>query len=399
MQHYRLTHPKNDWHNALLGIATKLSTPIPLDNLQALQLLPVFAVVVVLDRQIAPDGLGDTHPDVLLKLWADENDWWVQTVKEHSKHHLEVFAHKEVGNIAEVCVYRYILIPKQPSLFTESKREFAAHIVDDQITAFLRRKLRPKPDYNFSVNAQGEVEGFTPGAKQKHQYIDCHIVSISQMLRKHKLACFDMDSTLIRQEVIVELAKMAGVGDEVDKITESAMRGEIDFTTSFAQRVALLKGLDASIVDTLCPMLIPQPGAFVAIATLKALGYRCVLISGGFRPFAQYVAALLGMDEYHANVLDIESAKLTGEVVLPIIDGKQKAKIVAKIADEMSIHLDEVICVGDGANDLPMFELADLGLAYRAKPIVQVKADAAMNITGLEGVLYALGYPVLKAIA
>lgn len=208
-----------------------------------------------------------------------------------------------------------------------------------------------------------------------------------------------MDSTLIKQEVIVELAKIAGVGAEVDKITEEAMRGEIDFATSFGRRVALLKGLDESVIEKICPLLIPSSGAFATISALKALGYRTVLISGGFAPFAKYVATLLGMDNYYANPLDIDNGKLTGEVIAPILDGNQKARIVQKLAEIMQIGLDQVVCIGDGANDLPMMNISDLGIAYHAKPIVQVKADAAINVTGLEGVLYALGYPKLEPIA
>ena len=121
-----------------------------------------------------------------------------------------------------------------------------------------------------------------------------------------------------------------------------------------------------------------------------------MLISGGFLPFAEYIATLLGIDEYHANPLDIADGKLTGEIVAPIIDGKAKAKLVAKIADRLAIDLDEVICIGDGANDLPMMAISDIGMAYRAKPIVQVRADVALNVTGLEGVLYALGHSTLQ---
>lgn len=385
-----------DWHDALLGVADKLPDGVHPSNIQALSLLPIFALVVVLDDDVLVSHAhnSDILPDTLIGIWAAEENWTVVPVPQADSP--LSFTPKETDRTACVRVFRYLLIPNQKNLITAEKKEVATHILDDQITSYLKRKLRPKPNYNFSVNAQGQVEGFTLGAAKSKQHVDCHIFSITQMLRRHKLACFDMDSTLIKEEVMVELAKAAGVGEKVAQITESAMRGELDFNQSFVQRLALLKGLSDSKIDDICASLNPQDGAFVIIAALKALGYRTVLISGGFEPFAKYVAQRLGMDDYYANRLLTTDGHLTGEPDELLIDGKQKARIVAKIADEMAIDLAEVVCIGDGANDLPMMELADLGLAYHAKPIVQVKADAAINVTGLEGVLYALGYPALS---
>ncbi len=362
-------------------------------NVQALETLPIFGVVLV----IADNALNSTnkHPDALMQSWADEHQFLLAVVpKETNYQPLSVDKHS--GSLPKTTVFRYILLPKERKNITPAKRETIAHIVDEQITAFFRQKLKPKPNYNFAVNDKGEVDNFELTAPKTQHYLDCHILNIAQMLRQHKLACFDMDSTLIKQEVITELAKMAGVGEQVAAITEQAMRGEIDFATSFGQRVALLKDLPATIIDEIKPLLIPQTGAFVTIAALKAMGYHTVLISGGFLPFAEYIATLLGIDEYHANPLDIADGKLTGEIVAPIIDGKAKAKLVAKIADRLAIDLDEVICIGDGANDLPMMAISDIGMAYRAKPIVQVRADVALNVTGLEGVLYALGHSTLQ---
>lgn len=386
-----------DWHNALLEVTDKLPEGVHPSNIQALSLLPIFALIVVLDNDVlvSHEHADDISPKTLIGIWAAEENWTVVPVA-HSQDTPLSFTPKEADATACVRVFRYLLIPNQKNLITAEKKEVATHILDDQITSYLKRKLRPKPNYNFSVNAQGQIEGFTLGAAKSKQHVDCHIFSITQMLRRHKLACFDMDSTLIKEEVMVELAKAAGVGDKVAQITEAAMRGELDFKQSFAQRLALLKGLSDNKIDDICASLNPQDGAFVVIAALKRLGYRTVLVSGGFEPFAQYVAKRLGMDDYYANRLLTEDGHLTGEPDTLIVDGKQKARIVAKIADEMAIDLAEVVCIGDGANDLPMMELADLGLAYHAKPIVQVKADAAINITGLEGVLYALGYPALS---
>lgn len=223
--------------------------------------------------------------------------------------------------------------------------------------------------------------------------VDCHILSVGHMLRTHKLACFDMDSTLIEQEVIVELAKTAGIGEQVAAITEAAMRGEMDFDESFAQRVALLKGISTDVLDDICSRLTLSTGALTTISALKALGYHTVLVSGGFTYFARYIAEQLGIDEVHANALDIEDGEVTGHVQLPIINGAKKAAIAEHTAERLGIDMSQVVCVGDGANDLPMMALADLGVAFNAKPIVQARADAAVNVTGLEGVLYALGYP------
>lgn len=212
------------------------------------------------------------------------------------------------------------------------------------------------------------------------------------MLRPHRVAVFDMDSTLIEQEVIVELAKHANIGDQVSEITESAMRGEIDFDTSFSERVALLEGLPTDALDEIQQQLTLSAGARTLIATLKSLGYHTVLVSGGFTYFAERIAQELGIDEVHANDLDIEEGIVTGNVNLPIVNGERKATLVQQVADRMNITPAQVICVGDGANDLPMMALADLGVAYHAKPIVRARADAAINATGLEGVLYVLGY-------
>ncbi|MDO4427395.1 MAG: phosphoserine phosphatase SerB [Moraxella sp.] len=394
-QTYRLTYTAQSWRDTLLSLSSRLPDHVHPDNLQVLQLLPVFAVVVVIDRPLL-SAYPDTDVNALMQAWADSDGGWVIRPVSPQAQGVEFTAKKEASPVSDVAVFRYALIPKEKHQITPEKRDAAAHIVDDQISAYLRRKLKPVQNHQYAVDKSGQVSGFKLGASKKIHHIDCHILSITKMLKRHKLACFDMDSTLIKQEVITELAKIAGVGEKVNEITEAAMRGEMDFNASFAARLKLLAGLDASVIDKVKPLLIPQAGAFATIAALKAMGYRTALISGGFTPFAEYIATLLGIDEYHANTLEIEGGRLTGLPVAPIIDGKQKAAIVAKIADRMSIGLDETICIGDGANDLPMMAISDLGVAYHAKPIVQVKADAAVNVTGLDGVLYALGYPELE---
>ena len=223
-------------------------------------------------------------------------------------------------------------------------------------------------------------------------HVDINVMPLATLVRPHKLALFDMDSTLIEQEVIVELAKKAGIGEQVDTITESAMRGEIDFAQSFTRRVALLKGLSSEVLeDIIANHITFSPGAKRLISALKNHGYYVVLVSGGFNYFAEYVKNSLGMDESYANDLDIVDNLVTGEITSAIVDGKRKAEILQAVAQRLSIKLSETVAVGDGANDLPMLGLADIGIAYRAKPIVRDQADYAVTVAGLDGVMTVLG--------
>jgi phosphoserine phosphatase len=209
--------------------------------------------------------------------------------------------------------------------------------------------------------------------------------------RNRRLVCFDMDSTLIQAEVIDVLAEAAGVGLQVAAITESAMRGELDFTESFQKRMALLKGLDASVLPRLAAELPVTPGAEKLITTLKRLGYRVAILSGGFDYFARDLQTRLGIDEVHANHLDIVNGKLTGEIKGQVVDGPRKAALLRDIADREGFRLEQTIAVGDGANDLPMLSIAGLGIAYRAKPLVKQRARHALANVGLDGILYLLG--------
>lgn len=223
-------------------------------------------------------------------------------------------------------------------------------------------------------------------------HVDINVMPLATLVRPHKLALFDMDSTLIEQEVIVELAKKAGIGEQVDTITESSMRGEIDFAESFTRRVALLKGLSSEVLeDIIANHITFSPGAKRLISALKNHGYYVVLVSGGFNYFAEYVKNSLGMDESYANDLDIVDNVVTGEITSEIVDGKRKAEILQAVAQRLGIKLSETVAVGDGANDLPMLGLADIGIAYRAKPIVRDQADYAVTVAGLDGVMTVLG--------
>jgi phosphoserine phosphatase len=209
--------------------------------------------------------------------------------------------------------------------------------------------------------------------------------------RNRRLVVFDMDSTLIEAEVIDELARVAGVGEQVSAITERAMRGEIDFSESFRTRVALLKGLDEDALAQVASELKVTEGAEHLLATLHTLGYKTAIVSGGFTYFARYLQARLGIDYIHANELDIAGGKVTGEVVGTIVDGARKAELLRQLAAEQNIDLQQVIAVGDGANDLPMLSIAGLGIAFRAKPLVQQSAEQSISTLGLDAILYLLG--------
>lgn len=209
--------------------------------------------------------------------------------------------------------------------------------------------------------------------------------------RNRRLVCFDMDSTLIEAEVIDELAKAAGVGDQVAAITEQAMRGELDFKQSFKRRVGLLKGLDESVLEGIAHRLPITEGAEKLIRALKALGYKTAILSGGFNYFGRHLQQKLGIDYVYANELAIENGKVTGEVVEPVVDGQRKAQLLRELAEREGLNLQQVIAVGDGANDLPMLSLAGLGIAFRAKPLVKENAEHSISTLGLDGILYLLG--------
>lgn len=210
--------------------------------------------------------------------------------------------------------------------------------------------------------------------------------------RNRRLVCFDMDSTLIQAEVIDELARKAGVYEQVSNITEAAMRGDIDFSESFKQRIALLKGLDESILKEVAENLPLTEGAERLFRILKKYGYRTAILSGGFTYFGNYLKTKLGIDYIFANELEIKDGKLSGRHIGDIIDGEKKAELLKLIAFKEDIHLEQVIAVGDGSNDLPMLRLAGLGIAFHAKPKVKASAKHSISTIGLDAILYLLGF-------
>lgn len=211
--------------------------------------------------------------------------------------------------------------------------------------------------------------------------------------RMRRLICFDMDSTLIQTECIDELAKRAGVGDKVSEITARAMRGEIDFKESFKERVALLKGLDASVMKDIAEHMPITEGTDRLMSVLKTCGYKIAILSGGFTYFGEYLQKKFGVDYVYANELEIdENGKLTGNYLGDIVDGHRKAELLKLIAQVEKVNLAQTIAVGDGVNDLPMISEAGLGIAFHAKPRVVANAQQSINTMGIDGILYFLGF-------
>jgi phosphoserine phosphatase len=252
----------------------------------------------------------------------------------------------------------------------------------------------PRACVQFTVSGKLEDSGPLRGklleiAEKTGIDISFHVDDIYRHARR--LVVFDMDSTLVQGEVIDELAKEAGVASQVAAITAAAMQGEMDFKESLARRVALLRGLDKKVLPRTAEKLVLTEGAERVTRTLKKLGYKIGIISGGFDYFGKYLQKKLGIDYVFANVLEIAEGKLTGRITGEIIDGPKKAEILKTIATVENISLEQTIAVGDGANDLPMISVAGLGVAFHAKPVVKENAGRSISAVGLDGLLYLMG--------
>jgi phosphoserine phosphatase len=221
--------------------------------------------------------------------------------------------------------------------------------------------------------------------------VDVAVQRANLLRRSMRLIVMDVDSTLVQGEVIEMLAAQAGCEAEVAAVTEQAMRGEVDFEQSLRARVALLEGLDASCLDRVYDDLLLAPGARTMVRTLKRLGYRFAMVSGGFSQVTDRIAADLGFDFAHANELEIVDGRLTGRIVGDVVDRAGKAEALRRFAEEVGVPVESVIAIGDGANDLDMLNAAGLGIAYNAKPVVQQAAHTAVNVPYLDTIIYLLG--------
>ncbi|UKK51924.1 phosphoserine phosphatase SerB [Prevotella sp. E13-17] len=302
---------------------------------------------------------------------------------------------------------RYILMVMGRQL--EAKQiEAATRVITDQglnIDSIIRltgRKSIKTPSKHVRACIEFSLRG-EPRNRQEMQSkfmklsadmeIDFSFQKDDMFRRMRRLICFDMDSTLIQTECIDELAERAGVGEQVKAITESAMRGEIDFKESFRRRVSLLKGLDVSVMQDIAEHLPITEGADRLMTILKRCGYKIAILSGGFTYFGEYLQRKYGIDYVYANELEVDdNGKLTGNYVGEIVDGQRKAELLKLIAQVEKVNLAQTIAVGDGANDLPMISEAGLGIAFHAKPRVVANAKQSINTIGLDGVLYFLGF-------
>ena len=304
---------------------------------------------------------------------------------------------------------RYILTVIGRSLSAEqihaATEVISAHGLNiDAIKRLTGRMSIMHPEKNVRACVEFSVRGFL--SAEDRQSLQKELMNLSaesgmdfsfqkddMYRRMRRLICFDMDSTLIQAECIDELARRHGVYDKVAAITERAMRGEIDFKESFTERVALLKGLDISVMQDIAEHLPMTEGADRLMSVLKTCGYKIAILSGGFTFFGEYLQKRFGIDYVYANELEVgEDGKLTGRYVGEIVDGRRKADLLKLIAMTEKVNIAQTIAVGDGANDLPMLNEAGLGIAFHAKPRVKESAGQSLSSIGLDGVLYFLGF-------
>lgn len=274
------------------------------------------------------------------------------------------------------------LILQGPAINRAAVEHIAAPLHPQTITEVNEHAWRcENVRYDDALKAQVDAAAF-------EARLDYAFVASTRTLSDFKLLAMDMDSTLITIECIDEIADMQDLKPQVAKITEAAMRGEMEFKESLTRRVALLKGLDAGALQRVYDERLKlSPGAEKMLAAIQAAGMKTLLVSGGFTFFTDRVGQRLNLDYTHSNQLEIMDGKLTGRVIGGIVDGEEKKSTVERICRELDISPRQAIVMGDGANDLKMMDIAGMSIAYRAKPIVRAQADAALNFSGLDGVL------------
>ncbi|MFC9249453.1 phosphoserine phosphatase SerB [Streptomyces sp. NPDC057136] len=279
-------------------------------------------------------------------------------------------------------------------LTAESTAAIAARITSTggNIDRIFRLAKYPVTAVEIAVSGTGTEELRTALATEAAEIgVDVAVVSAGLSRRAQRLVVMDVDSTLIQDEVIELFAAHAGCEDEVAAVTEQAMRGELDFEQSLHARVALLAGLDVSVVDKVRAEVRLTPGARTLIRTLKRLGYQVGVVSGGFTQVTDDLKERLGLDFASANTLEVVDGKLTGRVVGEVVDRAGKARLLRSFAEQAGVPLAQTVAIGDGANDLDMLNTAGLGVAFNAKPVVREAAHTAVNVPFLDTVLYLLG--------